>query len=72
MKMVTYYESSIASGDVELRLLIEIRECAYSLWRSGPSCRSGVGNWRESRHISDQVVTREKFFEKQCRSFGAI
>jgi hypothetical protein len=25
-KIVTYYESSIASGDVELRLLIERRE----------------------------------------------
>jgi hypothetical protein len=56
LKMVTYYESSIASGDVELYLLIERRELAYSLWRSMPSRRRGDGNWREFRRISDQVV----------------
>jgi hypothetical protein len=39
LKMVTYYEISIASADDELRLLIERRELAYSLWKSRPSRR---------------------------------
>jgi hypothetical protein len=67
LKMGTYYESYIASGDVELRLLIERRELqlAYSLWRSMPGRRRGDGNWNECRRISDQVVTREDFLELQ-------
>jgi hypothetical protein len=65
LKILTYYESSIASGDVELRLLIERRELAYPLWRSRPSCRSTEGNFVIS-------VIKEKFLEKQRRSFGAI
>jgi hypothetical protein len=44
LKMGTYYESSIASGDVELRLLIERRELAYSLWRFMLGRRRGDGN----------------------------
>jgi hypothetical protein len=61
--MVTYYESSIASGDVGLCLLIEKKELANSLWRSRPSRRREDGNWREFRRISDQVVTSDEFLE---------
>jgi hypothetical protein len=53
LKMVTYQEISIASADDELRLLIERRELAYSLWKSRPSRRRGDGSWREFRRMSD-------------------